>query len=94
MTEKAGSETVIVSIRMDKELKQNAEGLFAELGMNMTTAINVFAKQSVREGKIPFEISLRIPNAVTLAAMQEVEDMISGKIPKNSMSVDDFLKEQ
>jgi len=92
--EKAGSETVMVSIRMDKELKQSAEALFAEFGMNMSTAINVFAKQSVREGKIPFEISLRIPNAVTLAAMQEVEDMISGKKPKYSMSVDDFLKEQ
>jgi len=94
MTEKAGSETVMVSIRMDKELKQNAEALFAEFGMNMTTAINVFAKQSVREGRIPFEISLRVPNAVTLAAMQEIEDMIDGKIPKYSMSVDDFLKEQ
>ena len=94
MTEKAGSETVVVSIRMDKELKQSAEALFAEFGMNMTTAINVFAKQSVREGKIPFEISLCVPNAVTLAAMKEVEDMIGGKIPKYSMSVDDFLKEQ
>jgi DNA-damage-inducible protein J len=94
MREKAGSETVMVSIRMDKELKQRAEVLFAEFGMNMSTAINVFARQSVREGKIPFEISLGIPNATTLAAMQEVEDMIRGKIPKYSMSVDDFLKEQ
>jgi len=62
--------------------------------MNMTAAINVFAKQSVREGRIPFEISLGVPNAVTLAAMQEVEDMTGGKKPKCSGSIDDFLKEQ
>jgi|GEM_PF-4891858 len=36
---------------------------------------------------------LNQPNAVTLAAIQEVEDMIDGKIPKNSMSVADFVKE-
>ena len=44
--------------------------------------------------EVPFEIPLGIPNAVTLVAMQEIEDMIGGKAPKYSMSVDDFLREQ
>lgn len=51
--------TINVNIRMDAELKKQAEQLFAELGMNMTTAINVFVRQSVNYGGIPFEIVLR-----------------------------------
>ena len=86
-------ETTNINIRMDKELKEQAESLFAEFGMNMTTAFNVFLRQSLRQGKIPFEISLNVPNATTLAAMQEIEDMRIGKLPKNSMSVADFVKE-
>jgi DNA-damage-inducible protein J len=42
---------------MDKELKKRAESLFSDLGMNMSTAINVFVRQAVREGGIPFEIT-------------------------------------
>jgi DNA-damage-inducible protein J len=41
---------------MEEELKKQAEQLFAELGMNMTTAINVFVRQAVNYGGIPFEI--------------------------------------
>jgi DNA-damage-inducible protein J len=77
---------------MDKGLKEQAESLFAELGMNMTTAMNVFVRQSVRQGGIPFEITTARPNAETLAAMREIEDMRSGRIPKQSMSVADFAK--
>jgi antitoxin component of RelBE/YafQ-DinJ toxin-antitoxin module len=48
---------------------------------------------SVRQGKIPLEISLSKPNAETLSALREIEDMKSGKIPKQSMSVAAFVKE-
>ena len=61
--------------------------------MNMTTAINIFIRQSVRQGKIPFEISLNKPNAETLAAIREIEEMRSGLIPKQTMSVVDFASE-
>jgi DNA-damage-inducible protein J len=47
-----------VNIRMDKELKKQAEKLFEEFGMNMSTAVNVFIKAAVRERKIPFQIAL------------------------------------
>ncbi|MCL2127987.1 MAG: type II toxin-antitoxin system RelB/DinJ family antitoxin [Treponema sp.] len=46
-----------VTIRMDTELKKQAEALFDALGMNMTTAITVFAKAAVRQQKIPFELA-------------------------------------
>lgn len=49
--------TVNVTMRLDREIKENAEILFKELGMNMTTAFNVFVRQSLRLGKIPFEVA-------------------------------------
>lgn len=62
-----------INLRMDDNVKKQAEELFADLGMNMTTAINIFLKQAVRENKIPFEISRNVPNSVTLAAFEEGE---------------------
>jgi len=49
--------TVNVTMRLDREIKEHAEILFKELGMNMTTAFNVFVRQSLRLGKIPFEVA-------------------------------------
>lgn len=48
--------TASITIRMDEELKRQAEHLFDSMGMNMTTAFTVFAKAAVREGRIPFEV--------------------------------------
>lgn len=86
--------TVNMSIRMDTELKKQAEVMFADMGLNMTTALNMFLRQVVRQGKIPFEIATDIPNAETLAAIQEMDDMISGKIPaKKYSSVDELFED-
>lgn len=46
-----------ISIKTDFDLKKKAEELFADLGMNMTTAFNIFLRQAVRENRIPFEIT-------------------------------------
>lgn len=73
--------TTNMSIRMDAELKKQAETMLSDMGLNMTTAMNMFLRQVVRQGKIPFEIATDIPNAETLAAMQEMDDMLTGKIP-------------
>ena len=62
-----------VTFRVDDELKKQAETLFAELGMNLSTAFNIFLRQSVREQQIPFNVSKNVPNAVTLAAMDAAE---------------------
>ena len=68
----AGS-TTNISIRMDSDLKAQADTLFNELGMNISTAFNIFVRQSLREGRIPFDISLNQPNKETIAAMLEAE---------------------
>jgi DNA-damage-inducible protein J len=49
--------TTSVTIRMDENLKKQAETLFDEMGLNMTTAFTMFTKAVVRQQKIPFEIS-------------------------------------
>ncbi len=50
--------TASVTVRMDENLKRQVETIFDEMGMNMTTAMTVFAKAVVRQGKIPFEIAV------------------------------------
>ncbi len=65
--------TTNISIRMDADLKMQADALFNELGMNLTTAFHIFVRQSLREGGIPFAVKLEPPNKETLAAMLEAE---------------------
>ena len=50
--------TTNLNIRIDKDLKEQAEIFFSELGLNMSSAFNIFVRQSLRQGKIPFEISI------------------------------------
>lgn len=71
--------TTNICIRMDSDLKAQADAFFGELGMNLSTAFNVFVRQSLREGRIPFDISLNQPNKETINAMLEAE-----KIAKDS----------
>lgn len=85
--------TTNLSIRIDKKLKEQAEQLFSELGMNMTTAFNVFVRQAVRQGKIPFEISLSTPNAETIAAMDEAVRLSSDPNAKRYSSFEELLAE-
>lgn len=87
------NETTNINIRMDKALKEQAESLFSELGMNMTTAFNIFLRQSVRQGKIPFEVSLNVPNAMTLAAMEEAERISRDPNTKKYSSFSELLAE-
>lgn len=50
-----------VNIRVDDDLKMQAEHLFFELGLNMSTAMTMFLKQAVRYGGIPFDVRLTDP---------------------------------
>lgn len=86
--------TTNITIRMDTELKKQAEELFSDLGLSMTAAFTVFAKQAVREQRIPFELTRDVPNAETLAAMKEAEDIISGKVKaKGYTDLDELFRD-
>lgn len=71
--------TTNVTIRMDTELKKQAEEVLSEMGMNMSTAYTVFMKQLVRDRCFPFVPDVKVPNAGTLAAIKETEDIIAGR---------------
>lgn len=64
-----------INIRVDENLKKQASELFSDLGLDMSTAINIFLRQSVMRDGIPFEIVREIPNAETAAAIKEVQEM-------------------
>ena len=69
-----------VTARVDENVKKEAETLFKKMGLNMSTAMNLFLKKCILEQGIPFE--LKVPNKETLEAMQETEDILSGKIER------------
>lgn len=86
----AGS-TINISIRIDSSLKAQAERLFGELGMNLTTAFNIFVRQSLREGRIPFDISLNMPNNETVSAMLEAERIAKDSSVKGYIDLDELF---
>ena len=67
--------TTNITIRMDSELKKQAEAVLNELGMNFTTAYTVFTKQLVRDQCFPFVPDASTPNKETLEAIREVEEL-------------------
>ena len=81
------------SVRMDSDIKKQCEILYGELGMNLTTAINVFLRQSLRAGGFPFEVKLDQPNKDTIAAMLEAERIAKDPNIKHYSDVEEALRE-
>lgn len=67
--------TTNINVRVDSELKQEAEALFNELGLNMSSAINMFLRSAIAYNGIPFEIKRHSSNPETKAALDEYEEM-------------------
>ena len=65
--------TVNVTFQIDEDTKKQADMLFDDLGMNLSTAFSIFLKQSIREQGLPFMVSKHVPNETTLAAMDAAE---------------------
>ena len=77
--------TTSITIRMDEKLKKQAEILFEDIGLNMTTAITMFTKAVVRQNKIPFEITADpfYSESNLKVLEQRIADIESGKsVPK------------
>lgn len=77
-----------MTIRMNKEVKKEAQEIFSALGMDMTTAINVFLRQAIYYRGFPFDVRLEEPNAETLAAFEEGERMLHDPKAPRFSSVD------
>ncbi len=86
--------TANVTMRMDEELKSQLQELVSCLGMDMTTFFTITAKQAVREQRIPFDISMNVPNAETRAALEEVRKMKENPaMGKSYADVDQMMEE-
>ena len=64
-------DTTNINFRIDRKTKKEAEELFEDLGLNMTTALTMFIKASIRDQGIPFDVERKIPNAETIKAIDE-----------------------
>jgi len=86
--------TTSMNIRMDSEVKQKAQQVFSELGLDVTTAVNLFLRQVIRTQSIPFELKVDIPNDQTLEAMEEVRWLKAHpEAAKRYTDVDEMMKE-
>ncbi|MCD8117192.1 MAG: type II toxin-antitoxin system RelB/DinJ family antitoxin [Oscillospiraceae bacterium] len=86
---------VSTSISIDSEVKAQAQALFADFGMDLSTAINIFLRQSIRENAIPFVIQREDPNADTVAAIGERDEMVEHPEKyKRYSSFADFMREE
>lgn len=92
-TERGGimAKTASLHMRIDPEIKADAEAIFAEYGLSITEAVNIFLYKSRSIQGLPFDLRPE-PNATTLAAMREGDAIIaSGK--GRFDNVDDMFKE-
>lgn len=79
-----------LNIRTEKEVKEKADQIFSELGLNMTTAINIFLRTVIREHGIPFSLRLDIPNEATVNAIEEGRRLASDKSAESYSNIDEL----
>lgn len=83
--------TVSTNIKIDSVLKQQSQALFESLGINLSTAVNMFLRQSVREQAIPFRIGSPLLNSETINVIEEVKNGIG--LSRSFSSVDELMED-
>ena len=81
-----------VNIRLEDSIKEQADVLFEELGINMTTAFNIFVRQTVRQGRIPFDITIHTDPFYSASNMrvlkQSIREADEGKLTEHELIED------
>ena len=83
-----------ITSRVEAADKVEFDTFCRNVGMNASTAINMFIKAVLREGRLPFNVGYSVPNEVTLAAIREAEEM--EKHPedgKSFSSIDELMED-
>lgn len=93
------AKTATLSIRIEPKIKQQAEKLFSKLGISMSEAMSLFLHQCVNDRALPFTPHIgraEIPNAETVAAMEEgeriLEEIKAGKREPDFKTAEEFFK--
>ena len=82
---------VSTNIKIDPKLKQEAQELFESLGLSLSSAINIFLRQSVREQAIPFRVGKPVPNSETVRAIEEARNGIG--LSRGFTSVSELMED-
>ena len=80
------AKTAVINVRTEPEIKAKVETLYNSMGVSLSDAINMFLYKSIDFRGLPFELCREIPNAETIAAMREAEDIINGRVQSKSYS--------
>lgn len=84
--------TATLNMRVDPRVKEQAEQVYAQFGMNLTDAVNVFLHKSILEGGLPFNLRQPRCNAETEAAMHEAREIAAGRVvPRRYASVGELM---
>lgn len=81
-----------LNIRTDKAVKDQAEAIFNELGLNMTTAVNMFLKTVIRQNGITLDLRLDVPNETTAAAIEEGRKLMNDPSAPRYSSMDELKR--
>jgi DNA-damage-inducible protein J len=78
------AKTAVINVRTEPDIKNQVESLYNSMGVSLSEAINMFLYKSLAFRGLPFELCREVPNELTIAAMQEADDIISGKVEAKS----------
>ncbi len=85
---------IATNITLDADVKEKAQKMLAGFGLDLSTAVNMFLRQMLREKAIPFRIGYDIPNETTIAAIHEADEMEKYPDKYESFSnVDDLMND-
>lgn len=76
--------TTSISVQVDRKDKELATGILSNLGLNMSTYVNMAIKQLINKDGVPFEVVNPRPSKELLEALQEGEDILNGKVKAKS----------
>ena len=86
------SKAVNVSIRIDEDVKRESEQLFGELGLTLSAAVNVFLRQAIRHGGLPFDVKVGVLGRDTMEAVEEAR-RISADPGVRGLTYEEYLRE-
>ena len=84
--------TTPTQIRIDKQVKEEATALFSSLGMDMSGAVNIFLRQCILRGGLPFSVELPRYNQETLDAMAEARRISRDPSVPSYSSVEEMIR--
>lgn len=87
------AQNTLIQVRVEDSLKKDADALFSDLGLDTPTAIRIFLKQAIKRNGLPFDVAQPVPNAETIAAMEEADHISRDPSTKKYSNFSELLAE-